>query len=139
MKLDELYAKLDVWAPDVLSILRIMAGLLFLQHGLQKVFGFADAAGVPLLSLAGLAGLIELVGGALLTIGLFTRLCAFVMSGEMAFGYFMVHAPRAFMPIENGGDLAILFCFVFLYLVFAGPGRWSADAMARGTPTARRT
>ena len=139
MKLDELYAKLDPWAPYALSILRIMAALLFLQHGLQKLIGFPpnpDAAGPPLLSLMGLAGLIELVGGGLVTVGLFTRIGAFVLSGEMAFAYFLEHAPQGFMPIDNGGDLAVLFCFVFFYLVFAGPGPWSLDAMIKPvTPT----
>jgi putative oxidoreductase len=134
MKLDDLYAKLDPWAPHVLSILRIMAGLLFLQHGMQKLFGFPsdpDVASPPLLSLMGLAGLIELIGGGLVTVGLFTRISAFVLSGEMAFAYFIAHAPQGFMPIDNGGDLAILFCFVFLYLTFAGPGLWSVDAIMK--------
>jgi putative oxidoreductase len=132
MKLDELYAKLDPWAPHVLSILRIVAGLLFLQHGVQKLFDFPpnpDTDSPPLLSLMGLAGLIELIGGGLVTVGLFTRVSALVLSGEMAFAYFMAHAPQGFMPIDNGGDLAVLFCFVFLYLVFAGPGLWSVDAI----------
>src|ERR1700730_12226352 len=134
MKLDELYAKLEPWAPHVLSILRIMAGLLFLQHGMQKLFGFPpdpDVTSPPLLSLMGLAWLIELVGGGLVTVGLFTRISAFVLSGEMAFAYFMAHAPQGFIPIDNGGDLAVLFCFVFIYLAFAGPGPWSVDAMMK--------
>jgi putative oxidoreductase len=134
MKLDELYAKMDPWAPYVLSVLRIMAGLLFLQHGMQKLFDFPpnpEAASPPLLSLMGLAGLIELVGGGLVTVGLFTRVSALVLSGEMAFAYFMAHAPQGFMPIDNGGDLAVLFCFVFLYLAFAGAGLWSVDAMMK--------
>jgi putative oxidoreductase len=141
MKLDQLYAKLDAWAPHTLSILRIMAGLLFFEHGLQKLFAVPDAGGgaVPLLSLIGLAGLIELVGGALIIVGLFTRISAFVISGEMAFAYFMAHAPQGFMPIENGGELAVLYCFLFFYLIFAGPGSWSVDAMMKpGVPTAQR-
>jgi putative oxidoreductase len=106
---------------------------LFLQHGMQKLFGFPPGpnAGPPLLSLMGLAGLIELVGGGLVTVGLFTRITAFVLCGQMAFAYFMAHAPRGFMPINNGGDLAVLFCFVFFYLVFAGPGLWSVDALMK--------
>ena len=134
MKLDELYAKLDPWAPYVLSVLRIMAGLLFLQHGMQKLFDFPpnpEAASPPLLSLIGLAGLIELIGGGLVTVGLFTRVSALILSGEMAFAYFMAHASQGFMPIDNGGDLAVLFCFVFFYLVFAGPGLWSVDAIMK--------
>ena len=126
---------LDKWRPQVLSILRIVVALLFLQHGLQKWFGipvpnpaFAD---IQLLSLIGIAGCIEIIGGALVTVGLFTRYAAFIMSGEMAVAYFWAHAPRAFAPIVNGGELAILYCFVFLYLVFAGGGPWSADAVWR--------
>jgi putative oxidoreductase len=141
MKLDQLYAKLDAWAPHTLSILRIMAGLLFFEHGLQKLFAVPDAGGgaVPLLSLIGLAGLIELVGGTLIIVGLFTRISAFIISGEMAFAYFMAHAPQGFMPIENGGELAVLYCFLFFYLIFAGPGSWSVDAMMKpGVPTAQR-
>jgi putative oxidoreductase len=141
MKLDQLYAKLDAWAPHTLSILRIMAGLLFFEHGLQKLFAVPDAGGgaVPLLSLIGLAGLIELVGGALIIVGLVTRISAFIISGEMAFAYFMAHAPQGFMPIENGGELAMLYCFLFFYLIFAGPGSWSVDAMMKpGGPTAQR-
>ena len=126
---------LDKWRPQVLSILRIVVALLFLQHGLQKWFGipvpnpaFAD---IQLLSLIGIAGCIEIIGGALVTVGLFTRYAAFIMSGEMAIAYFWAHAPRAFAPIVNSGELAILYCFVFLYLVFAGGGPWSADAVWR--------
>ena len=120
----------SVWAPRLLAVLRIMSALLFLEHGLVKVFGFpAEAAPGPqaLTSLFGIAGLIETVGGVLLLIGLFTRPVAFLLAGEMAVGYFMVHAPDAFFPAINGGDAAILFCFVFLYLAAAGPGAWSVD------------
>ncbi|HWB51225.1 MAG TPA: DoxX family protein [Stellaceae bacterium] len=120
------------WEPRMLSALRIMAGLLYMEHGLNKIFGFpagaAPAKPYVLMSLVpGLAGLLELVGGALLTIGLFTRIVAFILSGEMAFAYFMAHAPRTFIPYSNGGELAVLYCFVFLYLFFAGPGPWSVD------------
>jgi putative oxidoreductase len=122
----------NVWAPRLLAVLRIMSALLFLAHGLVKVFGFpADAAPgpQPLLSFFGIAGLIETAGGVLLLIGLFTRPVAFLLAGEMAIGYFLVHAPQRFFPAVNGGDAAILFCFVFLYLSAAGPGAWSVDEM----------
>ncbi|HEY7576762.1 MAG TPA: DoxX family protein [Acetobacteraceae bacterium] len=122
--------------PHVLSILRIMAGLLFLQHGLNKLFNFpptATHAPYHLFSLSpGLAGLLETFGSLLLIFGLFTRPVAFLLSGEMAIGYFMVHAPRSFMPFLNGGDLAILFCFTFLYLAAAGGGCWSLDRLFLG-------
>lgn len=119
------------WAPRLLSVLRIVAALLFLQHGTAKLFGFPHVAmfdGLQLLSLMGLAGVLELVGSVLLALGLFTRPVAFVLSGEMAFAYFMAHAPRGFFPILNGGELAALYCFVFLFLAAAGPGPWSVDA-----------
>jgi putative oxidoreductase len=125
----------NVWAPRVLAALRIISALLFLEHGLVKVLGFpAGAAPGPqaLLSFFGIAGLIEMVGGVLLLIGLFTRPVAFLMAGEMAVAYFMVHAPGSFFPAINGGDAAILFCFVFLYLFAAGPGAWSIDEMRAG-------
>jgi putative oxidoreductase len=125
----------NVWAPRLLAALRIISALLFLEHGLVKVVGFpAGAAPGPqeLLSLFGIAGLIEAVGGVLLLIGLFTRPVAFLLAGEMAVGYFMVHAPEGFYPAVNGGDAAILFCFVFLYLSAAGPGAWSVDEMRAG-------
>jgi putative oxidoreductase len=116
-------------APRVLSILRIVVALLFMQHGMEKLFDFPASPDFPvkLVSLLGLAGVLEFFGGALLLIGLFTRPVAFVLSGEMAFAYFMAHAPQGFWPIENDGDLAVLFCFVFLYFAFAGGGVWSVD------------
>lgn len=122
------------WAPRVLSVLRIMTGLLFLQHGIAKLFGFPPIpyfANLQLFSLLGLAGVLELVGSALIILGLLTRPVAFILSGEMAVAYFMSHAPKGFMPLVNQGELAILFCFVFLYLAFAGAGPWSADAAMR--------
>jgi putative oxidoreductase len=125
-------ALLLTWSPRVLSVLRIVAALLFLQHGLAKLLHFPHVAmfdQLQLFSLLGLAGVIELVGSALLLVGFFTRPVAFIMSGEMAVAYFMAHAPRGFVPILNQGDLAILFCFVFLYLAIAGGGPWSVDAM----------
>jgi putative oxidoreductase len=118
------------WAPRVSSVLRIMAGLLFLEHGTSKYLAFpaSQATGVSPLTLGGIGGILELVGGALLTIGLFTRPVAFLLSGEMAVAYFIAHAPRGFFPLLNGGELAALYCFVFLYLAFAGGGPWSVDA-----------
>lgn len=119
-----------VWAPRMLSVLRIMAALLFIAHGTQKLFGFppSDNPGPALLSLMGIGGLLETFGGLLLLIGLFTRPVAFVLAGMMAVAYFMVHAPQSFYPVLNRGDAAILFCFVFLYLFTAGGGPWSVDA-----------
>jgi putative oxidoreductase len=121
--------RLEAWTPRALSILRIMTGLLFLEHGTQKLLGFppSEHAFPPLFSLAGLQGVLELVGGFLILIGLLTRPVAFILAGDMAVAYFMAHAPRGFFPTLNGGQLAILFCFVFLYLVFAGGGEWSVD------------
>ncbi len=119
------------YAPHALSLLRLAAGLVFLQHGTSKFLGFPHSqfTGTPLLSLNGAAGVIELVGGALIVLGLFTRPAAFVASGAMAVGYFLVHAQRDFFPLVNGGNEAILFCFVFLYLAVAGPGPLSLDRM----------
>jgi putative oxidoreductase len=122
---------LQTWTPRVLSVLRIMAGLLFLQYGLSKYFGFPAHPPVnfSMVSLLGLAGAIELIGGLLLVAGLFSREAAFIMSGEIAVAYFMRRAPNGFFPQVNGGGLEVLFCFVFLYLCFAGPGPWSIDAV----------
>ena len=124
-------------APVLLSVLRIMAALLLMQHGMQKIIGWpANPRPMPdFLSLTWFAGMLELVLGALVAIGLFTRPAAFVLAGLMAFAYFMGHAPRGnmFLPVLNGGNLAILYCFVFLYLSAAGPGPLSLDAKrARG-------
>lgn len=118
-------------APHTLSLMRIMAALLLLQHGTTKVLGFpaTQMTGVSLASMSGIAGIIELVGGALLLIGLFSRATAFILSGMTAVAYFLVHAPKDFYPLVNGGELAALYCFVFFYLVFAGPGPWSVDAL----------
>jgi putative oxidoreductase len=110
--MNSLYAGMERFRPTVLSILRIVAALLFLQHGLSKVFCF------PFL---------ETVGALLLLVGAYTRIVAFILSGEMAFAYFMAHAPRSFYPLANGGEGAILFCFIFLYIAFAGGGSWSVD------------
>lgn len=121
-----------VWAPRVLSILRIVAALLFFEHGATKLLGFPPSDHSPeFLSLSWIAGALELVGGAFLIVGLFTRPVAFILSGEMAFAYWMAHAPRSPFPVVNAGDAAILFCFVFLYLALAGGGPWSLDALRR--------
>ena len=114
------------WSPRMLSVLRAMTGLLFLEHGTQKFFAF-PSAGPDLTPLLIVQGLLELVGGILMVIGLFTRPVAFILAGDMAVAYFMRHAPRGFFPQVNGGQLAILFCFVFLYLFVAGGGAWSVD------------
>ena len=125
---------LSAWAPRVLSIVRVIAALLFMEHGLMKLLHFpAPQPGVPtpLPAILVAAAWIEVVGGALIALGLFTRAAAFIASGEMAAGYFMVHAKQSFWPGINEGDAAILFCFVFLYLVFAGGGAWSLDRLVR--------
>jgi len=120
---------LNEYRPQALAVLRIVAALLFLAHGTQKLFGFPGGGNtVNLFSLMGLAGTLEVVGSIMLIIGLKTRIVAFILSGMMAVAYWMAHAPQSFYPVLNGGDAAILFCFVFLYLVFAGPGAWSLDS-----------
>ena len=124
-----------VWTPRILSVLRIVAALLFMEHGLMKLLHFPIAQpGVPdpLPVMLVAAGAIELVGGALLTLGLFTRAVAFICAGQMAFAYFIGHAPGGFWPAVNGGEAAILYCFIFLYFAFAGGGAWSVDALRRG-------
>jgi putative oxidoreductase len=117
------------WAPRVLSVVRVVVALLFMEHGTQKLLNFPPLGRPPpeMLSLSWTAGALELVGGALLALGLFTRPVAFILCGEMAFAYLFSHAPRGFFPVLNGGDAAILYCFVFLYLAFAGGGPWSLD------------
>lgn len=123
-----LYARLEAFRPYILSILRIVVGLLFLQHGLSKVFNFPVPSPVPSLTgLLILAAILETIGAALFLVGTYTRIVAFILSGEMAFAYFMAHAPRSVYPLANGGELAVLFCFIFLYFVFAGPGPLSVD------------
>lgn len=123
---------LEDWAPRVLSILRIVTAVLFFEHGSQKLFGFPPrlegAPGPEIVSLLGAAGIMEIIGGGLLILGLFTRPVAFLAAGEMAVGYWVAHAPKSFFPALNGGDAAILYCFIFLYIFFAGPGPWSLDA-----------
>ena len=124
--MNALYTRMETWRPYILSILRIVIGLLFLEHGLSKVFGF-PAPGASLNGLLILAAFLETVGALLFLVGAYTRIVALILSGEMAFAYFMAHAPRAFYPLVNGGQLAILFCFIFLYFTFAGGGPWSVD------------
>lgn len=121
---------LDAFAPKMLSVLRIVAGLIFLPHGLQKLIGFPATDFMPPVgSILWFGGVIEIVTGVLLILGLFTRPVAFLASGTMAVAYWMFHAPANLIPTLNGGDAAILYCFVFLYFVFAGGGAWSLDAV----------
>jgi len=122
-------ASLERWSPYMRSILRIMVGLLFLEHGLAKLIGFPPPPNPmpPLFSLYGIQGIIEVVGGVLLALGALTRPVAFILAGDMAVAYFMAHAPKSFFPLLSGGDAAILYCFIFLYIFFAGAGPWSVD------------
>jgi putative oxidoreductase len=123
-----------IWSPRILSVLRIVAGLIVLQYGLAKLLGWPAVKmfeNLPWLSLFGIAGMFELIGGVLLVLGLFTQPVAFVLSGEMAAAYFIEHFPRGFFPLLNHGELAVILCFLFLYLAFAGGGPWSLDAMRR--------
>ena len=117
------------WSPRLLSVIRIIAGLMFMQHGLAKYFGFPAPfpVAVQAASLLGVAGVIEIVAGALIAVGLFARLAAFIASGEMAIAYFMFHFPKGFFPLANGGALAIFYCFFFLYIALQVPGPWSID------------
>jgi putative oxidoreductase len=117
------------WAPPLLSVLRIVSAFLFVAHGGQKLFGFPAPMPIPveLLSLVGVAGMLEFWGGLLLFLGLFTRPVALILSGQMAVAYFMAHAPKGFWPLLNQGELAVLYCFIFLYLAAAGGGEWSLD------------
>ena len=134
-------ANLALWAPRVLSILRIVAAFIFLLHGTQKLFAFPGPPPggnlPPLLSQYGIGAVIELVGGLLLLLGVFTRPVAFLLAGEMAVAYWQFHFPRNLWPTLNGGDAAILYCFVFFYIFFAGPGPWSVDATRDRTTTDR--
>jgi putative oxidoreductase len=120
--------RLTSLAPYFLALLRVITALLFMSHGTMKLLGFpASDFQPPLFSLFGLAGALEIVGGILLVIGLLTRPVAFILSGMMAVAYFMAHAGQAFVPAQNGGEPAVLFCFIFLYLVFSGPGAFAVD------------
>jgi putative oxidoreductase len=124
--LQSIYTSASRYQPIVLSILRIVAGLLFVEHGTSKLFGFPDA-GPPLQGLILVAALLEGIGGLFIIFGVFTRIAAFILSGEMAFAYFMAHAPQGLSPLVNHGEGAVLYCFIFLYLAFAGGGAWSVD------------
>lgn len=125
---------LSAYAPRALAVLRLMAGLLLLEHGTSKFFGFPVPFPMPgqLPPMLIAAGTIEIIAGGLVALGLFTRLAAFVASGEMAVAYFIGHASKGFWPVGNMGDAAILYCFIFLYLVFAGPGSWALDNLRHG-------
>ena len=131
-----MFRNLSAYIPQALAVLRIVTAFLFVQHGTAKFFGFPHVAafdGFQVMSLIGVAGALEVVGGSLVLIGLFTRPVSFVLSGFMAVAYFMAHASKGgvLTPIQNGGELAIMFCFVFLLLFFAGAGPWSVDAARR--------
>ena len=122
------------WTPRLLSVLRIITAFLFIAHGAQKLFGFLAPPGAPTPSLSsqiGIGGILEFFGGLLLLVGLFTRPVAFILSGMMAVAYFQMHAPGGFWPLQNKGELAALYCFVFLYLSVAGGGEWSVDRLLR--------
>ena len=123
---------LDRWRPQALAVLRIVTALIFMEHGTQKLFGFPasqDGGSPEAFSFFWIGGVLEFFGGLLVLVGLLTRPAAFLLAGEMAVAYWMFHAPQSFFPLLNGGDAAILYCFVFLYLVFAGPGAWSLDGL----------
>lgn len=140
--MSDLYARLTTYSPHLLGILRIVSAYAFMLHGSQKLFSFPAASQMgepPLFSLMGFAGVLELFGGLLILVGLFTRPVAFILSGQMAFAYFMAHAPQSFWPVLNGGDAAILYCFVFLFLVTAGPGRFAIDNLMGNERVRTRT
>lgn len=125
------------WEARVLSLLRFVAGLIFLEHGTAKLLGLPAQpmfAHLHLASLLGVQGVLEIVGGGLICVGLFTRWAAFILSGDMAVAYFMAHAPKSLFPAVNGGDAAILYCFIFLYLFVAGGGVWSLDRWRASRP-----
>lgn len=129
-----LQSRLNSYAPYMLGILRFVTGLLFLEHGSSKLFGFPHSPmfdGLQIVSVFGIGGILELCGGILILLGVFTRIVAFVLAGEMAFAYWMFHFPQSPFPALNQGDAAILFCFIFLYLVFAGPGAFSLDGQRK--------
>ncbi|MQA89624.1 MAG: DoxX family membrane protein [Gemmatimonas sp.] len=126
---------LSRYGHTILGILRIVAGLLFMQHGVQKLFGWLGGPQAELMSLLGLAGVFEMFGGLLIVLGLLTRPVAIVLAGEMLVAYFMAHLPQGFWPLQNGGELALLYLVIFLYLATAGPGRFAIDG-ARGKESA---
>jgi putative oxidoreductase len=120
---------LSRWSEPAYSAMRAVVGLLFLSHGLQKVFGALGGHRFPIASMFGAAGVIEIVTGTLIVLGIVTSAAAFIAGGEMAFAYFIAHAPRGGAPIQNGGEIAVAFCFVFLYIATHGDGRWSLGAL----------
>ncbi|HEX9390118.1 MAG TPA: DoxX family protein [Usitatibacteraceae bacterium] len=127
-------SRFTAWTPQIHGVLRIVVGFLYLQHGTAKLLGVPHIAafdGLQLMSLAGLAGILEIVGGMLVMLGLFTRPAAFILSGEMAVAYFMAHAPAGYLPILNHGEVAVLYCFIFLYFAAAGGGAFSIDGTRR--------
>jgi len=126
--------RLSSYRGPALSLLRVVAGFNFMTHGLQKTFGVLGGRMADPMSLIGAAGYFELIGGLLVLIGFFARPVSFVLSGQMAFAYFYAHASRNFWPVANQGELASLYCFLFLYFVFSGPGPWSLDAVIRKRP-----
>ena len=132
-----MFDRLSVYAPQALAVLRIITALLFIEHGTQKLFGFPVPADGPTQGLMLVAGILEVVGGLLVLVGFFTRPVSFILCGMMAVAYWMAHVPKGgFFPLSNGGDAAVLFCFIFLYLVFAGAGAWSIDGrMGSSQPT----
>ena len=135
-------ARKERFAGWALSLLRIVAAVLFIEHGVQKYFGFPTPfpmGEVHPISLIGVAGLLELIGGFFVLLGLFTRPVALLLSGEMAVAYFMAHAPQGFFPIANGGEAAVLYCFIFLLIAAAGPGPVSVDTLTRSEPTSAAT
>ena len=130
----ELEPSCSLWSQRLLSVLRIVTAFLFMAHGAQKLFGFLAPPNAPIMSpfsFMGLGGILEFFGGLAVLIGLFTRPVAFILSGQMAVAYFMFHAPGGFWPLQNKGDLAVLFSFIFLYLAAAGGGAWSVDRLWR--------
>jgi putative oxidoreductase len=131
--MDNIEAKLNQYQPHILSIFRIMFGLLILQHGFSKWFGFPiqGPTGIQLLTMVGIAGVIELIAGSLLTVGMFTRYAAFFIAGYAAVGYWMLHFPRGWTPMGNNGSLLVAYCFAGLLLIFFGGGSWSLDATLR--------
>ena len=127
-----MFNRLQRWSPQLLSLMRIAVGITFIEHGTQKLFAFPVPApgvlGVPLLLFT---GTLETVGGTFLTLGLFTRIAAFLLSGEIAVGYWWMHVPRSFFPLANGGEVMVLYCFVFLFIAAVGAGPWSLDAQMK--------
>jgi len=122
------------WAGPIYAILRIITGVMFMMHGTQKIFGFPPSEFVPKVgTVPWIAGIIELVAGALIAIGFLTNIAAFIASGEMAAAYFMAHAPNGFFPIVNKGELAVVYCFLFLFISAFGGGQWSVDSARRGS------